>query len=56
MTKLIGYARVSTRQQFADRNRRIFWPPVSDAMTSTLTTECPGRELHDPSSIGHSTR
>jgi hypothetical protein len=44
--KLIGYARVSTRQQSTDRNRWIFWPPVSGMMTATWITVYSGREPH----------
>jgi hypothetical protein len=33
-------------------NRRTFSPPALGAVTSTSITVYPGRELHDPSSIG----
>ncbi|MET3176816.1 UNVERIFIED_ORG: hypothetical protein ABIB52_004694 [Arthrobacter sp. UYCu721] len=56
MTKLIGYARVRRGSSPQTGSRRIFWPPASDAMTFTLITVFLGRELHDPSSIVHSTR
>ena len=46
MMKLIGYARVSTRQQSTDRSRWIFWPPVSGMMTATWITVYSGREPH----------
>jgi hypothetical protein len=57
MTKLIGYARVSMRQQSADRQQAdLLGADVRRDDLSTLITVYPGRRLHDLSSIGHSTR
>ena len=56
MSKLIGYARVSTRQQSPTGSGRISWPPAFDPMTCTSTMESPGRLLRDHSSTKHWTR
>lgn len=45
MGKLIGYARVSTKQQSTDRQEAVSWPPASVTTTATSTATGQGVEL-----------
>jgi hypothetical protein len=56
MTKPIGYACVSKKQQPLTGSRWTYLPTASGATPSTWNTWCPWRKRHDPSSIWHSRR
>ena len=56
MAKLIGYARVSTRQQSTDRQQADLLAAGVRRDDLYIDHGVSGRELHAPSSIGPSTR
>lgn len=56
MTKLIGYARVSTKAQDTDRQIQDLLAAGSGAMTSTSTTANPEHSPNAPDSIKPFTR
>jgi DNA invertase Pin-like site-specific DNA recombinase len=56
MTKLIGYARVSTRKQSTDRQRADLLAAGGRRGDLYVDHGVSGREPHGPNSIEHSTR